>query len=390
MSSRPPGVLHVGAFPVPLGQGSQVYAVGLARALGRRGWHVGLAAYGVGPWPDAVEPWPAPAPRALRPAGSGPTFGKPALDLLLVGTVARALASGRYDVVHAHNVEAPFVAWAARRLAGSRVPVVYDAHTSLAEELPTYAPQRWAVPLGRLGEGVDRVLARRADACVALSARGESRLRALGARHVLRSPPGVDAAELVGGDAARARARWGLGDGRWVTYTGNADRYQDLDVLLAAMVRVGSARLLVVGPSDPAVVRAAAGRVGLGADRLVVVRSDRREDALDALAVAEVGAVPRSVCAGFPMKLLNVLGTGRAAVVAAGSAIPMEGVIPFPDRDVPALAGALAAALDRPEATRRLGDAAARAVRASWTWEAAATRIDPWLREVVARGAVRP
>jgi glycosyltransferase involved in cell wall biosynthesis len=347
---------------------------------------VGLAAYDAGPWPEGVEAWPSPAPTALRPSRSGPTVGKPALDAMLAVTVARALASGRYDVVHAHNVEAPFVAWVARRLAGCRVPVVYDAHTALAEELPTYAPDRWAAPLARLGQGVDRLLGRRADACVALSARGEARLRALGARHVLRSPPGVDPAELAGGDADRARARWDLGTDRWVAYTGNADRYQDLDVLLAAMVRVDAARLLVVGPSDPAVVRDAAARAGLAADRLVVVRSDRREDALDALAVAEVGAVPRSVCAGFPMKLLNVLGAGRAAVVASGSAIPVEGVIPVPDRDVASFAGALAAALDRPEATRRLGDAAARAVRATWTWEASAARLDPWLRDVVARG----
>ena len=57
--------------------------------------------------------------------------------------------------------------------------------------------------------------------------------------------PSVAPAEVLGGDATGARARWALGDRTIVLYTSNADAYQDLPVTFAALARVPQTMFLV-------------------------------------------------------------------------------------------------------------------------------------------------
>lgn len=375
-------VLMVGAFPFPSPQGGQVYAGGMARALDRRGHLVRFATYGygAGPWPaDLVQvPVPAVGGSTLR---SGPHLGKIALNAALVAGLARAMRSHPPDVIHAHHGEAVVAAVAARRLAGVTAPVIYNLHTSFGEELAVYLPDRLRRPgvvdaVSRAGHALDLQLARLADAAVAPSRRGAELLRAWGARDVTVALPGFDPDELLPGDAARARAAWDLDDRPWVVYAGNLDAYQELDVLLAAMARLPEAGLLVVTASPRGDVLARAAAAGLKASSVRATGSAGLDALRDALAVASASAIPRSVCAGFPMKLLNTLASGVVTVVAAGSAPALEGVLVVPDRDPTAMAGALRSLLDDPEMTARLGRSAAAGVRASLRWDVAIRPIE--------------
>ncbi len=381
-------ILQVAACPFPWTQGSQVYIAGLCGALVRAGHEVTLAAYGQegeGKWPVGVQPLLVPVPAMLRVDRSGPTMGKPLLDLALAARVAQHVRRHRVDVVHAHNVEAPFVAWLAQGLAGRRVPIVYNLHTALAEELPVYGPG-WVAPAARaVGQGVDRWLARHADACLAISDRGAELLRAHGARRVVLSPPGVDVDELNQGRAEHAVARLGLGGGRWVAYTGNADPYQDLDVLFAAMARLPHIGLVVVGPSPEDEVRRAALAAGLPPERLAVLVSGALTDALDVLAACGLAVVPRAVCAGFPIKLLNSLGAGCATIVAEGSAQPIDGIFVVPNHDPTALAEAISRAVADVDGTRRRGLRGAAAVAAGWSWDQAVTPVSGLYRALQIR-----
>lgn len=359
----------VGAFPFPSFQGTQVYAQGMARALRRAGIDLRLAtyAYGAGAWPDdlpRVEVARVPGAGSLR---SGPSLGKLALDAALVGACVRALPE--VDLVHAHHAEAALVARAA--MGGRRVPLVYNLHTSLGEELPVYLPAAVGPLAAAAGAGLDRLLVRLADACVAPSARGAALLGAWGARRALGVLPGVDPTELRGGDAARARAAWRLGEGPWVLYAGNADAYQDLDVLLEAMARVPEAGLLALSAAPFDAFAAPARRAGLPEARLRVTGAADLPALRDALAVAALAAVPRTVCAGFPMKLLNQLAAGVPTVVARGSAQPIDGQRVVPDHDPAAMAAAIRQLLADPPAAARLGAAGAAAVSAGHTWDVA-------------------
>jgi glycosyltransferase involved in cell wall biosynthesis len=372
-----PTVLMVAAMGFPAGQGSQVYVGGMCRALVAAGCRVRLATYGHGDgrWPEGVErvpvrrvPW--------QTLTSGPHPSKALQDAALVEGLVRALRRERVDVVHAHHVEAPALARLAMRVAGVRRPLVINPHTSLAEELPTYlptwVPSRWTA---RAGEATDRAIAGLGDAGVALSPRAAALLRSWGATRVLEVAPGVDPDELRGGDAARAVERWSLVGRSWVVYAGTTDAFQDLDVLVAAVARLPEAGLLVVSAGDASSIEGMGRSAGLSASRLRVVSGASFADTKDALAAAAVCALPRRRCAGFPMKVLNHLMLGKVTVAAAESAPPLEGVLPVPGGDVAAMAGALQAVLDDPEAAADLGAAGRRAALARHGWPSAARRL---------------
>lgn len=382
---RPLNILQLAALPFPSHQGSQVYIRGMASGLAAAGHRVWLATYGHGEGTPAegVHRVAVPTPPGRRSLRSGPTPGKPVLDALLAARVARLLRRHPIDLIHAHHVEAPVVARVAMALARRRVPLLYNLHTALGEELPVYLPSAMQALAGRLGDAVDRGLADHVDGAVALSETAAARLTSWGYDPVLRVPPGIDPDEVKGGDAEAARRRWSLGEGPWVLYTGNTDPYQDLPDLFEAVARMSTGGLLVVTGSPLAPLRELAARVGLPAERLRLVSSQDFADTRDALAAATVGALPRTVCAGFPIKLLNLLAAGLPVVAAQGAAQPLEGVIPVPDHQPVALAGALASVLAEPDMAARLGEGGARAVRSRYAWPVVTRRLVDGYRSVL-------
>lgn len=252
-------------------------------------------------------------PRALSPARmrSGPSPRRPVADAALALALLREHRRRRFDAVVAHNAEAALAALAVR--PAIRLPVVYVAHTLLAEELPTYLRRALRAPAARLGHGVDALLARRADVCVALSPRGERALAALGARRVVSLPPGP------GGEGkpkpervARRLDLLGLRRGGFACYAGNLDPYQDLPLLAAVAARLAP-RPVVVATHD---VRGSAHGLARAAVRggLRVVELPDPGAVRELLAGAGVAVAPRRRAAGFPMKLLNYLEAGVPVV----------------------------------------------------------------------------
>jgi glycosyltransferase involved in cell wall biosynthesis len=343
------------ACPFPSPQGSQVYIRGMARALARQGHDVVLACYahGDGPADPELRYVRTPAVPGYTRLRSGPDPVKPLLDLAL----ARVLRRVGADLVHAHNHEA----LAAALLAHTGAPVLYNNHTLLGEELPTYV-RRGRRVAGLLGEAVDRWLPARADGTVAISRRAERELSARGCRPLWHVPPGVDPDDFAGATPRR------LGDGPWVVYAGNPDRYQDLDVLFAAMRRLPGVRLLLVSGT---------GWDGWDVGDATVVRATTWAETRDLLAGADVAALPRSLCGGYPIKLLNYLALDLPTVVAAGSAQGLPGEHVVADRDPDAFADGIRAALAAP------GRGARAHVLAHCTWDARALDLGGIYRQLV-------
>jgi len=356
------------AFPSP--QGSQVYVRGMARALARRGHDVSVVCYGHGMGaPDAdYRVIRTPALLGYDKLRAGPDLVKPVLDLALVWRLLGLHA----DVVHAHNYEAPLAASLARVWTGT--PMVYSAHNTMREELPTYFEGRATqYLLRRVGTLLDRTVPRLADHAIALGPSTVDVLLGLGCREVTCVPPGVEPDDLRPARPAR------LPPGAWVVYAGNPDRYQDLDVLLAAMHRVPEARLLLVSASSLDALGAAA------PPGTRCVRTADFEQVRSLLAAADLAALPRSVCSGYPIKLLNYLGMGLPVVAAAGSARCLPGVVVVPDRDPAAMARALRLLLaDRPRRIA-LGRRARGHVLQHCTWGARAAELEIIYRRVLAK-----
>lgn len=347
-------VLFIGPFPWPSHQGSQAYLAGQARALAARGHQITVAVYGgEGGQLPGVELLRARRLPFAHFEDGGLHWSRPLSDLALARRVRRFVRDHSVDVLHAHNVEGPLVA----RWARTGVPVVYDLHTEMRDELGSHLPGRLARVGRPLGALLDHAAIQASDLGCAISTRARERLVAGGLR-TLTVGPGVDPAELV--VRSDARARFDLPE-RFVVYTGNLDRYQDLALLYARLPDLDAPLVVVTGSDDPV-------PPGVHA-----IRSRAFQDALDVLAVATVAVIPRRRCTGFPIKLLNQLGMGCPTVMLDTAVQDLPGVVQATEATLPVTLNSL---LGDPEKARGLGESGREAVLADWTWSARAERLE--------------
>jgi 1,2-diacylglycerol 3-alpha-glucosyltransferase len=367
---RPLRIVQTAAFPFPSTQGSQVFVRGMARALGRRGHDVSVVCYAHGEGvvdPDyrVIRTPRVPGYNKLR---AGPDWVKPVLDAALALKIAQIPA----DIVHAHNYEAPIAAAIARRFTGT--PLVYSAHNTMGEELPSYFQHPVARRLASgFGQALDRTVPRLASHVVVLNRGAVGTLRGLGCDQVSMVAPGVDIEELAPVRPAT------LPEGPWVVYAGNPDRYQDLHILMGAMRRLPDVGLLMVSAS-PLDEWAAQ-----GLPKFKAVQTSDFEVVKSLLMASDVAAIPRTQCSGFPIKLLNTLGMGLPTVIAAGSAQGLAGEIVVPNGDPGAMATAIRTLLARPSHRAELGHRALACVRASCTWDARARELEAIYARVLTR-----
>ena len=371
-------IVMVAACPFPYPQGSQVLISQLSAALHSRGHRVNLVTYhwGAGEPPTGLQIQRVPALPGLGPVKAGPSWRKPLLDLLLAHKLVQVVRALDGDVIHTHNVEGLLAALVARRLTG--VPVVYHVHNAMGPELHTYFSGRlgrWAGSVA--GRWADAHLPRRADQCILLIDDALGYFRQRGVRQVAVVPPGID---FEPGESAPIRKR--LGDGPLVVYSGNLDRYQDLDLLLDAFRLVLEARpdsrLVVSTNAQPGKVRAHAREKEI-ASRTVFLPAGDFGQVRDLLATADVAVSPRQVCLGFPIKILNYMAAGRAIVASEGSARGLrhlENGWVVPNGDAPGMAGAIVALLSDPTLARQLGEGARQTALSEFTWDRATEAIE--------------
>jgi glycosyltransferase involved in cell wall biosynthesis len=366
-------IVQAAAFPYPTMQGSQVYVRGMAKALAKRGHRVIVAAYGHGEIEgisdleyEVVRTPRVPFYNNLR---AGPDLIKPALDLALAANLLRI---GREaDIVHAHNYEAPIAAYLSRLF--TNVPVVYNNHNTMSEELHQYfkssAAKRAATWLGGV---LDRQVPRRADATVAISEEAVGLLRGFGCQSVSYVPPGVDPVDFEGADPSSIRRELGLNGRRWVVYAGNPDAYQDLDVLVDGVASLKDVGLIMVSASDLTGWRE---RSGLPPERLRLVQERSWQVTRDIISAADVAALPRGVCSGYPIKLLNYLGLGVPTVCCAGSYRPLPGVFVSPNYDKLAFGEKIEYLLSRDDLDQ-IGEQARENIRRNCSWDSRAAELE--------------
>ncbi len=140
----------------------------------------------------------------------GPRLEKLLLDPLLCYQLGKGLRRGRFDVIHAHHVEGLLVARCAWRRGD--VPVVFDAHTLLASELPTYPFGLGRRTLRALGWWLDGALPRRADQVIAVTRQMRDLLvsgHGLAEDRVSVISNGVEIAHFASADGRSSRSRGG-------------------------------------------------------------------------------------------------------------------------------------------------------------------------------------
>ena len=379
-------VAMIAACPMPARRGTPLRIERLTEALIARGHHVELITYHIS---DDAQPLPFPVHRIFNrrvywrmPAG--PNLRKLALyDPALAMKVWSVLGKSRFDVMHAHHLEGLLVALPSRLRHG--VPIVYDAHTMLSSELPSYGPSFTKRVVSTVGRWFDGVLPSSADHVSSVTTDIRDRLTQ---RHGLPSDTitvvtnGVETAQFRVAAPPRTDGLTRL------IYTGTLAPYQDVDVLLEAFAVAYRSRpylRLCMAVSSPFASYEAQARK-LGIREAIELIPDNFEQLPRQLAEADIAVLPRMQCDGIPQKLLNYMAAGKGIVSSAGSAKVMEhertGLI-VPNGDVKAFAAAIVRLADDPAYAQALGSAARDYVERNYSWDGAAERLERIYERVV-------
>jgi glycosyltransferase involved in cell wall biosynthesis len=375
-------VAMIAACPLPAPRGTPVRVWRMAEALARRGHELHIITYHLGE--TRIDPrfcvhriGDVPTYRRVAP---GPSLQKLlVVDPLLALKVRRVLRDHDVDVIHAHHYEGLIIADWARR---DRVcPVVYDAHTLLASELPNY---KFPVPRGvmtSIGGCLDRRVPALADHIVTVT----DDIRQAFIDSKVAKPEAVttigNGIELEAFDASRRRSQPDPTDRLTLAFAGNLALYQGIDLMLRAfreiLRRQPRAELLIISdsPFDP--YEQMARELGVR-ERVRLVQSDF--DALPAwLARADILLNPRPHCHGFPQKLLNYMAAGKPIVSFAGSGkglVHRETAWLLDDGDVAGFADAAVRLLNDAPLAATLGERARGYVTQRCSWDRTAELVE--------------
>jgi glycosyltransferase involved in cell wall biosynthesis len=324
---------------------------------------------------------------------------RPARDLAAVRRLRALFAAFRPDVVHAHGLRAGALAALAvgrDRTAPDRTAPDRAAPDRTAPDRA--APDRTAddpAADGRVGRArarprlvvtvhnaapaagpaaaayrvLERIVARRADAVLCVSADLESAMRRLGARRVTRAVvPAPPASPAVSAQAlAGVRAGLGIAGGEervpLVLTVARLVPQKGLGTLVEAAGRWRDrdpAPLLVIAGEGPLLAGLARGAEAAGAR---VRFLGRRDDVPALLAAADVVVAP-SAWEGQPLVVQEALRAARPLVASRVGGIPdltgQDAALLVPPGDAAALSTAVLSVLDDPALSARLSQAAAR------------------------------
>ncbi|MCB2052665.1 MAG: glycosyltransferase family 4 protein [Geminicoccaceae bacterium] len=386
-------IAMVAACPFPARRGTPLRIERLADALQARGNEVEVVTYHLCDEPSSTG-YPVHRIRGrtvVRSLPPGPTVRKLALyDPLLARLIRRILTARPFDVIHAHHFEGVITAHWARDAASP--PLVYDAHTMLHSELPSYSSGIGADLSRRFGGLLDGRLPRLADHVVTVTDDIRDRLvqrEGLDPSRVTTCMNGVELDYFA--SAAEARP---LNSGR-IIYTGTLAAYQGFDLLLEAFAKALAVR------SDLRLVCAASSSFApyekrvreLGIRHAIELEADSFAKLPGRLAAAQVAVLPRTACDGIPQKLLNYMAAGKAIVASRGSAKTIEdgrtGLVVEND-DAEAFAQAILRLCDDQELAAGLGRAARAHVEAHCSWDETARLCEEVYAGLILPAASRP
>ncbi len=354
----------------------------MAEALSRRGHEVHVVTYHLG---NEVKEVPfhihrIPAVKTYRRYSPGPTYQKLlVLDPLLAFELFRVLNTRPFDLIHAHHYEGLLVSRGVRRW--SKLPIVYDAHTLLESELPYYPlglPKRIKHGIGRR---IDRWLPRGADHIITVNEDIRTKLireADVAPKDITVVSNGVENRHFVRHFGKSNRRQT---EAKTLVFAGNLAPYQGIKFLLNAFKRVLNARpntrLQIISDSPFDNYESLAKTLGIR-DHVDVIESDF-QTLPEFLARADIALNPRTVCNGFPLKLLNYMAAGKPIVSFSGSANALEHgktAWVIENNNVDGFAKGVLQLLANPALAQKLGQNAARLVQSEHTWERVAEKTE--------------
>jgi glycosyltransferase involved in cell wall biosynthesis len=305
------------------------------------------------------------------------------------------LRENRYDLMHAVE-EAVFIAFLARQRFG--LPYVYDMDSCLSQQMiDRFA---WLQPARPLMERLERHAMRNSVGVVAVCPSLAERAR--------RDAPDVlvqtiqdtsllDETTEVAVPAEDLRASIGA-EGPLVLYVGNLEPYQGIDLLVEGFAHAAGMRadahLIIIGGTPQGVRRYQERARSLGIGERVHLLGPRPLQHLGAyLRQADVLASPRITGTNTPLKIYSYLDSGTAVLatrLATHTQVMGDDVAILVEPESKAFGEGLLRLLRDPRLRQQLAHNAREHVRAEYSREAFARKVNGFYDAVHARLAVPP
>ena len=370
----------IAACPFPAQRGTPVRIYRASEALAQNGHDVHVLTYHFGE-PQSEHPFRIhriPSLPFYRRLAAGPTYTKLFLmDPMLAVKIHMVIQKYGIDLIHAHHYEGLLASIPSSKFRGR--PVIYDAHTLLENELPSYSMALPDSVKRMAGKYLDKRLPKFAKRIISVTEEIRQYLihkAGIDPSRITTIPNGVEFErftrqihEQVPDDKTKR-----------IVYTGNFASYQGIDLLLRAFLKIceksDDVHLCLVSSFSFDSYEKMAAQLGIR-DRIEVISCgfDEIPGWLDR---ADVAVNPRIVCDGLPQKLLNYMAAGKPLVSFSGSAKLIEhgktGWI-VENGDLDAFAQGILFLLRNPEKADELGRNAQRYVQAECTWEKVAEKM---------------
>jgi glycosyltransferase involved in cell wall biosynthesis len=292
-----------------------------AKALTELGHEVDMVTYPIGEDVDVPGLRILRTPRVpgIRRVRIGPSLAKIPLDALVFLSSLKRLLARRYDFLDCHE-EAGLMGVVLGWLFS--IPVVYDMHSSLPEQLSNFQYSRNR-GLRALFDWVERVTVKGSEADIVVCPYLKDVVSGIDREKpcflIENSPLAESSAPVTEAEALRVRRELGLEDELVVHYSGTFEAYQGLPLLYEAfrlaVAKVPSVRLLMVGGTPSQVEEAKREVEGYGLGARVVFTGQRPPSEMPRyLAIADVLVSPRSLGTNTPLKIYSYLRAGKPIV----------------------------------------------------------------------------
>ena len=385
-------IAMVAACPFPVAQGSQVYIKQMCTALAQRGHQVHLVCYHFGTHDEEYNFTVHRIPRVTSYSRfrAGPSLQKPFLDLLLTMKLWQVIKKEKIDIIHAHNYEAPLAGFIVRTATG--VPVVFNSHNVLSDELYTYFRLPFFKRLAHsVAHYLDNFIPKRADFCITVADESIDFLIKKGVTldRVAFIPPGIDFKKVTVNNSHEIRKEYNLGPHPLITYTGNLDGYQNIELLFEA-IKVLSERLteftlLIITTSDYTHYQKLAREMGIH-HHIIFLANQTFEKTRELLAASDITVSPRTSWSGFPIKLLNYMAAGKAIVASEGSAKGINHLhngLVVKNGDSKGFAEGILQLIKQPELAHTLGVNARKSAIGTYSWDRIVRELEGVYKQVL-------
>jgi len=249
-------VLMIAPTPYFADRGCHVRIYEEARALTKLGHEVCIVTYHLGRDMPGVRVVRTPQVPWYNKLEAGPSWHKPYLDVLLLWQAYSEIRTFRPHLLHAHLHEGTLIGSVLKKIFN--IPLLFDYQGSLSGESLNHGFFRESSPLTKLFKGLERFIDHRADAIITSSEQGRHELIsdwAVAPEKVVNLIDGVDTEIFRPLPRSEARRELGIPDnGKLVVFLGLFNRYQGVDLLLAAIslikAKAPDIRFLLMGFPD--------------------------------------------------------------------------------------------------------------------------------------------